>query len=52
MTRSYKPTHQGCSAAKPFKPQNGVTVIQCLPTATSEAQQGIADLQHKVCIVL
>ena len=27
-------------------------MIQCLPTATSEARRGIADLQHKVCIIL
>ena len=37
-TRSYEPTHQRCSTTKPFKPQNGVTVIKYLPTATSEAQ--------------
>ena len=29
-------THQRHGATKPFKHQNGVTVIKCLPTAASE----------------
>ena len=37
-TRSYQSTHQRCSIKKPFQPQNHVTAIECLSSATSEAQ--------------
>ena len=37
-TRSYQSAHQRCGTKEPFQPQDRVTMIKCLSSATSEAR--------------